>query len=601
MKQALTTFLLLGTAVVLTGCFAVRSQRESFSYTDSWELRGEPSPLHLAASTGDVAKCSALIAAGTDVNAATDDGWTPLHVACNNKHGDVVRLLIKNGARGNVRDRYDITPLHRAMRGWWNWRTDRLPVLDGGDTLTPHHSDSEEQMAPSLAKDGAAWTEVVRLLVSHDAEANAKDCRGDTPLNYLLYQLDCFWPLPGNTKVAESVARILIGRGADVRNKGGFMRSPPLYQACNWRSPDGDATNLVRLLLGAGASVHDRDKQGRAAMHFAYGPLVELFLELGADVNARDRNGNIPIVHAAWAGQVETAFSLMSHGANIRARYNNSDHYLRELHNATLLHLAARTRRGTNLCTRLIDSGLSVHARDSNGNTPLHCASKRNNRATCRLLLARGSEVDARNGVGRTPLHLAACNVDYWRDADIQRQGTFRSLLAAGAEANAQDTEGNTPLHLAAKNCQPAALEQLLAGGANINATNRLGQTPLHTSVHRGGGERAVVWQYLLERGADVNAKDAHGKTPLHLAMGDGPSKLLLENGADPNARDERGRTPLHGAASTWRNPGCYKLLIDHGADPNARDDDGNTPLSLAKEYGEAQIIRELVACGATD
>ncbi len=38
------------------------------------------------------------------MRAATTDGWTPLHVACEKGHASVVRLLLERGADVNARD-----------------------------------------------------------------------------------------------------------------------------------------------------------------------------------------------------------------------------------------------------------------------------------------------------------------------------------------------------------------------------------------------------------------------------------------------------------------------------------------------------------------
>eukprot|EP00753_Platysulcus_tardus_P001393 PLAT11322.2.p3 GENE.PLAT11322.2~~PLAT11322.2.p3 ORF type:complete len:103 (-),score=47.99 PLAT11322.2:27-335(-) len=56
-------------------------------------------PLMLAAMLGNDAVAATLLAAGADVNAATDDDFaTALCVAVCGAHADVVSLLLSNGA-----------------------------------------------------------------------------------------------------------------------------------------------------------------------------------------------------------------------------------------------------------------------------------------------------------------------------------------------------------------------------------------------------------------------------------------------------------------------------------------------------------------------
>lgn len=61
------------------------------------------SDLHLAASTGDVARVRELISSGLVLN-SFDEGMTPLHLAAQNDHLEVVHALIESGADVNAHD-----------------------------------------------------------------------------------------------------------------------------------------------------------------------------------------------------------------------------------------------------------------------------------------------------------------------------------------------------------------------------------------------------------------------------------------------------------------------------------------------------------------
>jgi ankyrin repeat protein len=88
-----------------------------------------------------------------------------------------------------------------------------------------------------------------------------------------------------------------------------------------------------------------------------------------------------------------------------------------------------------------------IGARDTDGSTPLHCATWKGHQNVVELLLSHGADVNARN------------NNDHW---------------------------GTTPLHAAAHANQRAIAELLIAKGADINATNLNGRTPLaETEFHK--------------------------------------------------------------------------------------------------------------------
>jgi ankyrin repeat protein len=96
----------------------------------------------------------------------------------------------------------------------------------------------------------------------------------------------------------------------------------------------------------------------------------------------------------------------------------------------------------------LLDQDASlVSARDSDGSTPLHCATWKGHQSAVELLLKHGADVNAQN------------NNDHW---------------------------GTAPLHAAAHANQRAIAELLIASGADVNAINLNGRTPLaETEFHK--------------------------------------------------------------------------------------------------------------------
>jgi len=91
----------------------------------------------------------------------------------------------------------------------------------------------------------------------------------------------------------------------------------------------------------------------------------------------------------------------------------------------------------------------AIKARDSDGSTPLHCATWKGHVAVVAVLLEAGADVNARN------------QNDHW---------------------------GTTPLHAAAHANQAAIAQMLLDKGADLNAPDLTGQPPMHhTTFHRPG------------------------------------------------------------------------------------------------------------------
>jgi len=70
--------------------------------------------LHDAAWGGHAAVAELLLAAGADVNAQDNDGWIALHDAARNGHSAVVELLLEAGADVNAKNKNGWTALHYA-------------------------------------------------------------------------------------------------------------------------------------------------------------------------------------------------------------------------------------------------------------------------------------------------------------------------------------------------------------------------------------------------------------------------------------------------------------------------------------------------------
>lgn len=75
--------------------------------------------LHWAAEAGSMKCARWLLSHGAEANAADegDSGWTPLHLAADGNHTELIWLLAEKGADLNAADTKGRTPLHRATYG----------------------------------------------------------------------------------------------------------------------------------------------------------------------------------------------------------------------------------------------------------------------------------------------------------------------------------------------------------------------------------------------------------------------------------------------------------------------------------------------------
>ena len=334
-----------------------------------------------------------------------------------------------------------------------------------------------------------------------------------------------------------------------------------------------------------------------------------------------------PLVKAIEAGQLETAKSLLAHGADVNARNPDGttalmaaaegNAYLTDNATAvqTLLDKGANVdlqdSRGRTALFRAVSSGkddavklLLAHKanpdqKEVGGTTPLLEALTYGRTAAIDLLLASGASVEAADDTGLTPLmHAAEGTVGI-----PFNEPTVKMLLEKGAKVETQDKNGRTALHRAALDGKLEAAQVLLDNKANVNARANDGRTPLLNAVETG---REPLVNLLIDRGADIELADVHGITPLMIAS-EGTAyfpnnapfvSILLRAKAKPDVKDENGRTAIFKAAAEGKDE-AVKLLLDAKANPNLQSQNGASPLEMAIQYNHQSTAEVLLSHGA--
>ena len=198
--------------------------------------------LHWAA--GDDAKVKLLLLNGAAVNAKTVEGRTPLYAAATMPGGAAaVRHLLEAGADVNAATLVGTTPLFPAVNV--SAEMTRLLLDKGADVNRATLSG----VTPIMFTRDAA---IVQLLVAHGADVKARSKVGETAL------------MDAAARGDLAAAKLLVERGADV-NAVDHRGYTPLIFAAHY---DGDAIELVRLLLSRGADIHAR-AEGETALSLA--------------------------------------------------------------------------------------------------------------------------------------------------------------------------------------------------------------------------------------------------------------------------------------------------------------------------------------------
>jgi ankyrin repeat protein len=199
-------------------------------------------------------------AKGWDINSRNEDGWTALQCAVENKRDDLIRLLLKAGAR--------VSP--ETFRAAFSFRV-------GGDTA------------------------ILELL----DEAAPLDVR--SPMASEL--------LRGAVHANPDTLRYLLDRGVSIDSRD--SQGATVLMTINHRDPD---LQTFDYLLSRKPDVNAIDRAGKSAMHYAAGAANSGFItklaHAGARVDLEDRQGFTPLMYAADGCRYWNVRALMDAGAD---------------------------------------------------------------------------------------------------------------------------------------------------------------------------------------------------------------------------------------------------------------------------------------------
>lgn len=361
-------------------------------------------PLNDAASEGNIDLVNALIGAGASMGSGLSGSRFPLESAVLSKNVDVVSALV---AAGSPLESRHCSALHTAIYFGHGEAARRL--IKAGASL--HYLD------PLQGWDALFWAvergreELVTDLLEAGATPNTTtNGSGRTPLHVAAKY--------GSTAMVSA----LLARGADKDARDRYGKTP-LMDAV-------EHCNASDRFFSAQTFQLDNIQPPAQQNHLV---VVNMLLTAGADVNIRECNdGTTVLVTAAQHGYMDILHAILRHGADLDA--------VDEWDRCSVLHMAAKNGGPAGAIHALVESGADIKLKNSDGLTPLECATKHNNGEAMRALLQYGAEGEAQ----ATSMLRLACEEQYGGGLDT----TVDILLRFGANDMAVDGNGRTPLDL---------------------------------------------------------------------------------------------------------------------------------------------------------
>ena len=320
-----------------------------------------PDVLHQAVLSGNIDRLQAALAAGADVNALDDRGWTALMHAANKGYTLMLPALIEGGADLDYRAADGATALFVAALLGHSEIVDELVKAGADPTIRGPRGETAESL-------------MARRIVDEKYGGSREALHAALRAN------------EGPAVIAE-----LLDRGADlvVRTEipnPGYPEWPHLYMPLHVAAAYNTHPGAIELLLDRGAAI-----DAQVQTKYDDGP---------------SDNGSSAIELAAMRNpNPSVALELMGrkHGELTGAIIDN----------AGLLHYAA-ANDNPDVARTLLDLGADVNMKHGDvGHTPLHwAASSLASAETALLLIERGADLNARTTAGNqydyTPLESTA-------------------------------------------------------------------------------------------------------------------------------------------------------------------------------------------------
>lgn len=388
--------------------------------------------LQVAIEEGTLDSVQLLVQAGARADLYNDDlGLATVHVACQMNRLDMLRVLLgepKNCGDLNARMRNGQTCLHIAAEH--NSLEFLVFLLESGKLDTVDPEELRGRQTPLYLAVKNKHEKSIRILLEHGASL-LNTVENITIRDHLKNSLPHCDPdlISVRVKPKESTEQDLLyslakildkAQLARVRKNGGLTSEESLV---HFRT-------LVQALVGRNRQLINSFSAGRStllqkACDLDLHDFVQVLLEYGADPNTTlEENTARPVMIAAYNGSWQVVEVLLNHRAQAvdgvpSVQLDIQDRATKE---TILHHILKRPRRsegvrfeeGYQRCLQLLLSSpdksvqqeidRTINRRDSEGNTPLHCAILQWSQATVRELLERGANIGVKNRWEETPI-----------------------------------------------------------------------------------------------------------------------------------------------------------------------------------------------------
>lgn len=396
---------------------------------------------------------------GNDANKLTHDGRTYIFWAAYKGNVELMKHLLKQGAKTNLTDDKGNTILNfAASSGQQNTKVYDL-CLDNGANLkndvTPSGANALLLAAPSDKN-----FNLINYFTSKGLDINSVDSNGNGVFNYVAKT--------GNINLLNQ----LLEKGVKGNNQAfifaaygtrGKTNSVEIYKYLESQNLNPNASNeegvtslhilasrsndinLINYLLDKGLNVNQEDHNGNTPFMNAASrnnlEIVKLLSKGLKDINHKNKKGETALAFAVQRNDADVVKFLIEKGAKTVVADNNGNNLNYYLANA---YSARNKEPFLEKLSLLRNSGVKLEKPQNNGNTWYHLAVEKNSLDLLEIATKINQDVNAKNSEGNTALHLAAMKA--------QNENILKFLIKQGAKKELVTDFEETAYDLAEEN-----------------------------------------------------------------------------------------------------------------------------------------------------
>jgi ankyrin repeat protein/beta-lactamase regulating signal transducer with metallopeptidase domain len=336
------------------------------------------------AAEGDTIAIKTFLAAGMNINARNEKGYTAITRAAETGQSETVQSLLAAGADPNLKNAGNYSALAFAAL---NGDVSTMKILIAAGAEVDLKVGQQETALIVAAANGQR--EAVILLLDNKASIEANSEARGTAL------------VAAASSAKFDVVKTLLDRGANVNaaNPAGFTA---LHRAATNRDSDS-----IRLLLDRGANINAKEVNGQTPLMIAASNNSDsskanalLLIERGADVHAATSGGDTLLFFAVAGRNVDIVRALLAKGADPNKRSGGG--------RLPLSEALRGNRPSIEIAMLLIDRGADANAVSPGENPPLFMAVQNGQTDVVRALLAKGADPNAPTSLRQIPLQVAA-------------------------------------------------------------------------------------------------------------------------------------------------------------------------------------------------